>query len=73
MKREKISEHNERMGKVFVGPKSICTCGHNGDGVNSQHAGYVGHGQCMVSKCHCTKFAWEKFQPAFKHMLLEEV
>jgi hypothetical protein len=71
MEAKKIGEYNEKMSKVFVGPKSICICEHNGDGVNSQHAGYVGHGQCMVSGCDCTKFSWNRFAPKFDYLLLK--
>lgn len=53
-------------------PKSDCTCGHTGDGANSQHEGVgiagdgVGHGSCKVSVCNCRKFVWFKFTDAFK-------
>lgn len=53
-------------------PKSMCRCGHSGDGENSQHGpstnvhGTVlaeGHGPCK--HCDCTKFTWADFTPAF--------
>lgn len=56
----------------WEGPKSICYCGHNGDGYPSQHSdhtkGYaliVGHGPCKVRGCECKRFTWEKFTPEF--------
>lgn len=41
--------------------KSICTCGHVGDGKHSEHADTTvsGHGAC--NKCVCHKFTWLKF------------
>lgn len=48
-------------------PKSQCSCGHTGDGENSQHADTVqiGHGKCMVRDCECKKFSWFGFLPHF--------
>ncbi len=38
----------------------MCSCGHSGDGKNSEHSDYLpgaeGHGQCL--KCNCRKFTW---------------
>ena len=61
---------------TFVGPKSICSCGHTGDGPNSQHADRYaeGHGFCQVTgpdkatTCSCRQFTWVKWTPEFaKH------
>lgn len=51
--------------------KSICMCGHTGDGKDSQHGdprvgkafipGLEGHGACRVRRCPCAKFTWAKF------------
>ncbi len=41
--------------------KSLCTCGHSGDGTNSMHGGYIGHGPCRYAGCDCQKFSWAKF------------
>lgn len=44
--------------------KSICLCGHTGDGPGSQHANTLaeGHGPCMVNKCTCLKFTWARWR-----------
>jgi len=45
------------------GPKSICVCGHSGDGLNSQHATIIapGHAHCTVPGCQCQKFTWARY------------
>ncbi len=57
------------------GPKSICACGHTGDGPDSQHITEApslgslpadgdpnqGHGACTVDGCSCQKFSWKGF------------
>jgi len=52
-------------------PKSICTCGHTGDGPNSQHADRygLGHGACKVEGCNCKQFTWDKFIEKGKDVL----
>lgn len=44
-----------------LGPMSVCTCGHTGDGRNSQHYDTValGHGACKI--CTCKKFTWSRW------------
>lgn len=52
--------------KEFEGPKSICTCGHTGDGDSSEHYDLVfnesgstlqrGMGICNITGCQCEKF-----------------
>lgn len=57
---------------IYKGPKSICKCGHTGDGVDSQHDHIMheevdewepGHGECNV--CGCERFTWTKFTDDF--------
>lgn len=60
--------------KNWTAPKSICTCGHSGDGVNSSHAdnitfGVYGHGRCYVTGCNCKKFTWAKFTALFEKLV----
>ena len=52
-------------------PKSICTCGHTGDGPNSQHADRygIGHGACTVEGCNCKQFTWDRFIEEEKDVL----
>lgn len=55
----------------FHGPKSVCTCGHSGDGPNSLHSDRVngvspGHGACLMESCPCQKFTWHSFTPEYK-------
>lgn len=50
----------------WAGPKSICTCGHAGDGDNSAHAGSIGHGECLLcSSGKCRKFTWCGFDETY--------
>jgi hypothetical protein len=58
----------------FDGPRSICTCGHSGDGPHSYHEAGVkgladGHGPCIVAGCDCQKFSWKAFTPEFQEAL----
>lgn len=53
------------MSDVDKGPKSMCKCGHAGDGEHSDHAGAIGHGKCFC--CNCVKFTWQR------HLTAEEV
>ena len=52
-------------------PRSICSCGHSGDGVKSQHDDSitVGHGICRVEGCPCHKFAWSRYTDLFQARL----
>ena len=52
-------------------PKSVCVCGHSGDGPLSAHRPRLfaeGHGACHISNCDCLQFTWkgwtEEFQAA---------
>lgn len=42
-----------------IGAKSVCQCGHLGDGADSDHGGLIGHGPC--SQCACAKFTWKRW------------
>jgi hypothetical protein len=56
----------------FVGPKSICMCGHTGDGEGSQHDNGVaapGHGKCLVSACSCSQFSWARFSKKYENFV----
>jgi len=42
--------------------KSVCICGHTGDGLLSEHEDNLlakGHGACK--ECDCQKFTWKEF------------
>lgn len=62
------------------GPKSICTCGHSGDGPDSDHGSdneilsqvCPGHGRCTVPGCECERFTWAGFLPKFEQQLAKE-
>lgn len=45
--------------------RSICECGHSGDGPDSQHAGFIGHGPCFHEGCDCVRFTWKHFTSEF--------
>jgi hypothetical protein len=53
--------------------RSLCTCGHSGDGAKSQHRNTVqlGHGACKVKGCACEKFSWASHTEMFKAKLAE--
>lgn len=52
-------------------PKSLCVCGHTGDGAMSEHAPRFadGHGQCTHPGCDCKQFSWAAWASAFKEVL----
>ncbi len=59
-------------GKQFVGPRSLCTCDHTGDGENSQHGNEnfnFGSGKCLVKGCGCVRFTWKGWTKKFEHFL----
>ena len=48
--------------------KSMCSCGHPGDGEKeSVHGGVIGHGACAV--CNCARFTWAGFYASYEHAL----
>lgn len=56
-------------------PKSICTCGHHGDGNVSWHAGSGparGHGRCLHAGCNCQKFTWKNWAPAYVEFMVSK-
>jgi hypothetical protein len=52
----------------FYGPKSICACGHAGDGIVSAHEDRIspGHGPCKIPGCKCEQFTWAKITQEYK-------
>ena len=56
-------------------PKSVCTCGHSGDGAHSFHAGLNGHGRCTHvgvgsgTRCECGQFSWSGWTKHFTTFL----
>ena len=57
-------------------PLSICTCGHTGDGANSNHVDLLqdGSGSCRVPSCPCRQFTWAKWTGRAETLLgLKEV
>jgi hypothetical protein len=61
---------NPNYPKTWPRPKSLCGCGHTGDGPNSQHDvtefGVDGHGPCAVPDCTCLKFSWARWTPEYR-------
>lgn len=53
----------------FLGPRSVCECGHEGDGYPSDHGegvgGGPGHGPCWVEGCSCKQFTFRGFTRDF--------
>lgn len=63
--------------KQWQGPKSRCTCGHSGDGPDSEHrttdpthcVQFEGKGACTVAGCKCKQFTWISWLPEFERHL----
>lgn len=61
-----------------MGPKSICTCGHTGDGAKAQHTGFGGHGACFATpldgrnECKCGQFSWKGWTEEYKRWMAEK-
>jgi len=53
-------------------PKSVCTCGHTGDGARSQHSGFGGHGSCNFDggAC-CGQFSWKGWTREYRQFMAE--
>jgi hypothetical protein len=53
-------------------PKSICVCGHTGDGAQSQHAGFGGQGGCVFDggAC-CDKFTWKRWTREYQQFMVD--
>ena len=58
-------------GVPYYGPKSICSCGHTGDGIITQHHDSIspGHAECKVKDCLCAQFTWVMWEPEYKKMM----
>jgi hypothetical protein len=76
MNKAAIEPHpgNPNFPKTYDAPKSICTCGHTGDGPDSQHDasefGVKGHGPCHVEGCtECVQFSWAAWTPDYAVVL----
>jgi len=56
-------QHELTMAFTQKYPKSICACGHTGDGANSDHIDTfsLGHGMCIVKGCPCKQFTWDRW------------
>lgn len=63
--------------EMTEGGRSVCVCGHLGDGNNSEHEGCSvqlgkdqfrpgGHGACKVEGCDCEKFQWARWKDEIK-------
>ena len=55
------------MPENYQYPKSMCYCGHEGDGPDSDHLGFNGHGPCIY--CDCEQFTWKEWLPEFSEYL----
>lgn len=57
------------MAEQYEFPKSYCYCGHQGDGPNSAHGGFNGHGACNALNCDCEQFTWKCWTRNFQAKL----
>ncbi len=69
-------QEKQLISAKYKGPRSMCTCGHAGDGSGvdkadtfNAHSGVIGHGACTVSGCACVKFTWAASLPAYTKAL----
>lgn len=64
------TKHNP---EEWSGPKSLCDCGHTGDGCpGGEHGSDVlpnGHGACCVAGCGCQQFTWDGWTSAYARHL----
>jgi hypothetical protein len=62
----------QELSRNWSGPKSICMCGHHGDGKPSWHTNTFmpGHGRCFHPDCKgCDKFRWKAFTEPYTKAL----
>jgi len=64
--KKRTLERRQAVSQAYEGPKSICTCGHEGDGKAGAHSEPVGGGACTVEGCACLRFTWAGYLPAFE-------
>jgi hypothetical protein len=64
---------NPNFPLTYDQPKSVCVCGHTGDGKESRHAptdlGTPGHGKCDEPGCSCEKFRWSEWTEDYAAVL----
>lgn len=69
--RESMMQEKQRkwMALRDIQPRGICTCGHTGDGANSDHKDLLalGHGSCR--ECDCPQFSWRSMTAAARDIL----
>lgn len=60
-----------KLSREYMAPKSVCTCSHTGDGVNSDHKDTMqpGHGACKEATCSCMRFTWARHTDVFAQAL----
>ncbi|MEE8503990.1 MAG: hypothetical protein V3T26_06025 [candidate division NC10 bacterium] len=65
------STKGQQLAKGWPGAKSLCSCGHTGDGSDSAHkdSPEVGHGACLIPGCPCNNFTWARWMTAFEAAL----
>jgi len=54
-------------------PRSLCTCGHTGDGLRSDHVDLdlfdLGLGRCRAPGCPCNRFCWHSYLKPYQKYL----
>lgn len=74
-----MSNKIDNLRETWRTPKSMCQCGHTGDGHDSDHGSdsaiisqlSPGHGRCSVKGCGCKHFSFKAFTPEFQKALDE--
>lgn len=76
MRKPKTAQLPKRMRDAMtfsaLQPKSVCRCGHTGDGARSQHTGFGGHGSCIFDggAC-CDQFSWKGWTNEYVRFMAE--
>lgn len=67
---EKVTKRRKAAAD-FPLPKSVCSCGHTGDGPLSAHHNDLefGHGGCLRRGCDCERFVFSGWTTEFQRVL----
>lgn len=75
-KKQETLKKRQEVSAKYKGPRSLCMCGHHGDGVGidsggnvNDHGGFLGHGYCTYIDCKCDKFTFKNFTPEFQSVV----
>ena len=64
-----MAEKRRALFSQIMVAKSLCSCGHSGDGEPGDHGPLDGHGACRVPGCDCKHFIWAGYLSHIEDML----